>query len=545
MKYFKNRQEDIVKESILGTVKSNPQLGLLHSFPQIKVVLRKDWDKSKVALISGGGSGHEPAHAGFVGQGMLTAAVCGEVFASPSVDAVLSAIIATTGAAGCLLIVKNYTGDRLNFGLAAEQAKAMGYKVAMIIVNDDVALGVQPNSRGIAGTVLLHKVLGALAEQNTDLEQLLAIATQCNDNIYSLSLALTECHRFNQPEEARIAADQVELGLGIHGEPGAAIIDYASATELVTQLLSTLASAIPVSKSNTEYALMINNLGNATPIEMYIVTEVIAQTTFGQRAKYLIGPAALMTALNMNGISISVLLLDPSTEAALIAETTVKQWPGVHPWNNDHLIAYPQLPETLQFPASTDAALQQLVEQLAQHFIHLEDQINLLDAQVGDGDAGSTFATSGRNILKYREALPFAQPAEFLATLGRILARESGGSSGVLLSIMFTAASEAYRQQPHWGRALLAGLRQMQSYSGAKLGNRTMIDVLEPVFVALAADADLSEIVVLARQGAEATKQMNTDVMGRSAYVPEAILKDIPDPGAAAIARAIEMLLEK
>jgi triose/dihydroxyacetone kinase / FAD-AMP lyase (cyclizing) len=137
---------------------------------------RTDWDRSKVALVSGGGSGHEPSHAGFVGQGMLTAAVCGEVFASPSVDAVLAGILAVTGKAGCLLIVKNYTGDRLNFGLAAERARALRLKVSMVIVDDDVALPDLPQARGVAGTLFVHKIAGALAEQGADLDTVTAAA---------------------------------------------------------------------------------------------------------------------------------------------------------------------------------------------------------------------------------------------------------------------------------------------------------------------------------------------------------------------------------
>src|SRR5204863_3048243 len=132
-------------------------------FPHIKVIYRTDYRPSRVALISGGGSGHEPAHAGFVGRGMLTAAVCGEVFASPSVEAVLAGILAVTGKSGCLLIVKNYTGDRLNFGLAAEKARAMGLDVEMVVVADDIAIAGAPRPRGLAGTLFVHKVAGHLA----------------------------------------------------------------------------------------------------------------------------------------------------------------------------------------------------------------------------------------------------------------------------------------------------------------------------------------------------------------------------------------------
>ena len=154
MQQFINDKEKIVTDAIDGAiVASGGALTRLDGYPHIRVVVRSDWDKSKVALVSGGGSGHEPAHVGFVGRGMLTAAVCGDVFASPSVDAVLAGILAVTGPAGCLLIVKNYTGDRLNFGLAAERARAFGLKVSIVIVDDDIALPNLPQARGLAGKI--------------------------------------------------------------------------------------------------------------------------------------------------------------------------------------------------------------------------------------------------------------------------------------------------------------------------------------------------------------------------------------------------------
>ena len=170
MTQFINKKEDIVTEAIDGVIRaSGGALVRLDGYPHIRVAMRADWDRSRVALVSGGGSGHEPAHAGFVGPGMLTAAVCGDVFASPSVDAVLAGILAVTGEAGCLLIVKNYTGDRLNFGLAAERARAFGLNVSMVIVDDDIALPDLPQPRGVAGTLFVHKVAGALAESGADL----------------------------------------------------------------------------------------------------------------------------------------------------------------------------------------------------------------------------------------------------------------------------------------------------------------------------------------------------------------------------------------
>ena len=164
MAQFVNAKDDLVKEAIDGLLAcSGGSLARLDGYPHIKVVYRADWDRSRVALISGGGSGHEPAHAGVVGPGMLTAAVCGEVFASPSVEAVLAGILTVTGEAGCLLIVKNYTGDRLNFGLAVERARALGRKVEMVVVDDDIALPDLPQPRGVAGTLFVHKIAGAMA----------------------------------------------------------------------------------------------------------------------------------------------------------------------------------------------------------------------------------------------------------------------------------------------------------------------------------------------------------------------------------------------
>nr|MBA3326217.1 dihydroxyacetone kinase subunit DhaK [Paracoccaceae bacterium] len=176
-KHFINARESIVTEALDGLIAcSGGRLARLDGYPEIKVVLRAEWDRSRVAVVSGGGAGHEPAHAGFVGRGMLTAAVSGEIFASPSVAAVLAGIRAVTGPAGCLLIVKNYTGDRLNFGLAAERARAEGLAVEMVIVADDVALPDLAQPRGVAGTLFVHKIAGYMAETGAPLAEVAAAA---------------------------------------------------------------------------------------------------------------------------------------------------------------------------------------------------------------------------------------------------------------------------------------------------------------------------------------------------------------------------------
>ena len=259
MAQFINAKEDLVTEAIDGLIAcSGGKLERLDGYPHIKVVTRSDWDGSKVALISGGGSGHEPAHAGFVGPGMLTAAVCGDVFASPSVEAVLAGILAVTGEYGCLLIVKNYTGDRLNFGLAAERARALGRRVEMVVVDDDVALPDLPQPRGVAGTLFVHKIAGALAEQGKPLEVVAEAARAVIAKVSSLGKSLDTCTVPGSPKEDRIPPGKAELGLGIHGEPGVEHVPFTGASDAMRQVLDKLASKA----GQGSCVALLNNLGS-------------------------------------------------------------------------------------------------------------------------------------------------------------------------------------------------------------------------------------------------------------------------------------------
>lgn len=286
--------------------------------------MRADWDKSKVALVSGGGSGHEPSHAGFVGQGMLTAAVCGDVFASPSVDAVLAGILSVTGKAGCLLIVKNYTGDRLNFGLAAERARAFGVKVNMVIVDDDVALPDLPQARGVAGTLFVHKIAGALADQGADLDAVTQAAERVIGGVVSIGMSLDTCTVPGSPKEDRIEPGKAELGLGIHGEAGIEQVDFRSAREAMEMVVDRLAPNI----APGPHAALLNNLGGATPLEMAVLAEELVTSRIGEQIRWLVGPAPLMTSLDMQGFSVSLLPVGKADEAALSAPVAPWAWPG-------------------------------------------------------------------------------------------------------------------------------------------------------------------------------------------------------------------------
>ena len=301
MAQFINDKEGLVTEAIDGVLAgSGGRLTRLDGYPHIKVVLRTDWDKSKVALISGGGSGHEPAHAGYVGAGMLTAAICGEVFASPSVDAVLAGILAVSGPAGCLLIVKNYTGDRLNFGLAAERARALGHDVEMVVVDDDVALPDLPQPRGVAGTLFVHKITGALAEDGADLQTVAAAARQVIKGVVSMGVSLDTCTIPGSPKEDRIPVGMAELGLGIHGEPGVEQVAYETAHTAMEMVLDKLRPHV----AEGPCVALLNNLGSTTPLEMSILAKTLNDTGM---ASHLIGPAPMMTSLNMHGFSVSLL----------------------------------------------------------------------------------------------------------------------------------------------------------------------------------------------------------------------------------------------
>ncbi|TCM52652.1 homodimeric dihydroxyacetone kinase [Rhizobium sp. PP-F2F-G48] len=541
MKCFMNARENLVTEAIEGLLISSAGEALvrLDGFPEIKVVLRRDWQKRQVAVISGGGSGHEPAHAGFVGEGMLTAAVCGEVFASPSVDAVLAAIVAVTGDPGCLLIVKNYTGDRLNFGLAAERAKALGLKVEMVIVSDDIALPDFPNPRGIAGTLFVHKIAGALASEGASLEAVHAAARDAAANVRSLGLALTNCNIPGAPGyHTHLAEDAVELGLGIHGEPGAETRPFAPADELVAIVADRIDARLG---AKDRVALLVNSLGGTSPLEMAIVTSALRKTRLFARVDAVLGPAPLMTAIDMRGFSLSVLVLNRERLRAIQAETSVATWPRLNarPDAAARIIATPELARTTVAPSDDPAVHAFLLAATASLASHAAD-VDALDAKVGDGDTGSTLALAAGAISGHLDQLPLRDGASLLQSIGERLLRSAGGSSGVLLSILFTSAGPSFATDADWGRALLAGLHQMKRYGGAKRGDRTMVDALEPALEALVATQSLDAAAQAARSGANHTATITKAGAGRSAYVPASALKGINDPGAEAVARLFE-----
>ncbi len=537
MNQFINSKETLVTEAIDGTLRTaGGRLARLDGYPHIKVVVRTDWDKSKVALVSGGGSGHEPSHAGFVGQGMLTAAVCGEVFASPSVDAVLAGILAVTGKEGCLLIVKNYTGDRLNFGLAAERARAHGLKVNMVIVDDDIALPDLPQARGVAGTLFVHKVAGALAEQGADLDAVTAAAEHVIKGVVSIGMSLDTCTIPGSPKEDRIGPGKAELGLGIHGEAGIEQVNFSTARDAMEMVVDRLGPHI----GPGPHVALLNNLGSATPLEMGVLAEELRNSRIGDQIRWMVGPAALMTSLDMRGFSVSLLPVTKADESALLAPVTPWAWPGCLPVGDVSVVALPDGLVPIKPIPSQNAATKEFVERCCRIMIDAEADLNALDAKSGDGDTGSTLSTAARALLGATDRLPLADQTQLYSAIGLELSQAMGGSSGVLLAIFFAAAGDASAAGKDPIGALKAGLDRIQQVGGARPGDRTMIDALAPALEHLG--SGLAAAAAAAREGADATANITRARAGRASYLSEESLAGHNDPGAEAVARLFEQL---
>lgn len=545
MSHFINDRATIVTEAIDAEVaRSGGALQRLDGYPAIKVVVRADWDRSRVAVVSGGGAGHEPAHVGFVGEGMLSAAICGEIFASPSVDAVLAGIVAVTGAPGCLLIVKNYTGDRLNFGLAAEKARALGLAVEMVIVGDDIALPESPRPRGVAGTLFVHKVAGHFARAGASLAEVKAAAERVARATASIGASLSSCTIPGQPGINRIAPGEVELGLGIHGEPGAKLLPLRPIHELGAAMMGLLEDALgrddPMS-----IALLINDLGGVPVIEAAIVGHAVAQAAQVHAIRHVFGPARLMTSLDMKGFSVSALpLRDPDIEAALLSAVGPQAWPLARTYAPVVPLALPAAIRPRDRPPSTHPGRRRALERMCEALVARRAELDALDAKVGDGDTGTTLATAAQAILADLDRLPFADAAELCAALSERLASVMGGSSGILLGI-FTAAVGARVGSPaDWAAALEEGVRRLREYGGASPGDRTMLDALVPAAAAFARDQDLASAARAAAEGAARTAGMVKARAGRSSHVREASLRGVPDPGAMAVAAVFAALAE-
>lgn len=321
MKKVINDPNNVVEELLEGMVYAHPNH--VRKLDGLEVLVRVNSPvEGKVALVSGGGSGHEPSHGGFVGKGMLDGAVAGAVFTSPTPDQVYEAVKATAGPKGALLIVKNYTGDIMNFEMAKEMAEADDLKVDYVVVNDDVAVEDSTwttGRRGIAGTVFVHKIAGAKAETGAELEDVKKVAEKVIQNVRSMGLALTPCivPAAGEPNFT-LGENEIEIGMGIHGEPGTHRESLKSADELVDHLMGKILKDIDYSGSDV--AVMINGLSSTPLMELYIINKRVHEILKEKGIKvYKSMVGEYMTSLEMAGFSISVLKLDDELKELLDA----------------------------------------------------------------------------------------------------------------------------------------------------------------------------------------------------------------------------------
>jgi dihydroxyacetone kinase len=557
MKKLINRPDDAVEQMLQGLSVLLP--GSIR-LPGHKVMLREDADQvreQQVAIISGGGSGHEPAHAGYVGAGMLSAAVAGEIFTSPSSDSVFAAIKAVSGKPGALLVVKNYTGDRLNFGVAAEMARAEGIPVEMVTVSDDVALkGTEQvtGARGLAGTVLVHKLVGAAAAQGKSLAEVAAIGRAAIQSLATMGLSLSAGTSpvVGKPS-FELGEDEMELGLGIHGEPGVKRTQLKSADELTETLLGEI---LKHGKFGDEkrVAVMVNNLGATTEMEIAIVAR--HAVPFLESKGYTVEriyAGTFLSSLDMAGISISVLGINDQCLRWLDAPTTSPAWPNLlkrRPGKAEARIATEtsaKVSRSVREGAQTDAGrrIKRAIQAACKALIEAEEELTEMDRASGDGDLGASMRRAAMAVQSRMDSYPLNNVSAMLKALGHVLQREVGGSSGPLYGVFFLRCGNVLENSrtsglAQWVEAVDQGCQAISELGGAKPSDRTMLDALAP-FVKSLKDARgeppreiLLTAVDAAEQGAKATAQMKPR-LGRSSYLGDRVLGH-PDPGAKALA---------
>lgn len=556
MKKLINDVSTVVPDMLDGLAALNPGLSLLQGST---IIVRADAEgaaaRGEVALISGGGSGHEPAHGGYVGPGMLSAAVAGEVFTSPSTDAVLDAIRAVAGPAGVLLIVKNYTGDRFNFGLAAEIARAEGIVVEMVIVADDVALsahGEHAGRRGLAGTVFVHKIAGAAAAEGRPLGEVAQIARDTAASLGTMGVALTPC---TVPAAGKpgfqLADDEIEWGLGIHGEPGVERGALEPAEQIVQRLLAKIIDDLAL-KPDNRVALLVNNLGGTPSSELSIVA--------GSALRYLreykihvdrAWSGTFLSALEMAGISLTLLRVDDQRLTWLDAATQTTAWPALSGRVAEASVKPAPVAPVAASGArlSRDSSLRRVIEAVCACLLEAEPVLTEMDQRVGDGDLGISMSRAARSILGEIDTYPSeTTPGAVLRTLSATIRRVVGGTSGPLYAVMLLRAAAVIEQSgksaaKEWSEAFTAAVDGVTALGGAHPGDRTMVDALHPAAVALqnalaksggiSTDEALKAAVDAATSGAAQTASM-TPRLGRSSYVGDRAL-GFADPGAHAV----------
>ncbi len=586
MKKIINTPETFVYDMCHGIAKAHPELEFVEKY---KVIKKAEINPNKVSLISGGGSGHEPAHAGFVGKGMLDAAVCGDVFASPSQVQIFNAIKSVATDKGVLLIIKNYSGDCMNFnGAAADAIEELGVKVDSVIVNDDIAVkdsSYTVGRRGVAGTVFVHKIAGAAAEMGKTLAEVKAAANKAIENVRSFGFALSSC---TPPAKGTpifdIKDDEIEFGVGIHGEPGRKTEKMQSADQLATRIVADLIADLKVNKGD-EVALIINGFGATPLMELYLFNNSVSNEL--EKAgvaihKTLVGN--YMTSIDMAGASVTILKLDAELKALLDypVNAPALSWGGAM---NEQAAAAVEAMQAIAkalnitpvaAAAEVKAAKAEVKEEAAAVYevkgapkvgatintaafvkivakmadVIIENEVPFCDAdKMGDGDFGMSIAKGFKQLKADWASRKKGDVGQFLVSCSEIIKEYCGGASGPIWGSAFRAAGKAVLGKEEVSLQDIADLFQAANTGvyetgkksfgkGAVVGDKTLVDALKPCADALTAAAKanknlldaLDEGAKAAVAGAESTKTF-VATLGRAGTVGEKSI-GYPDAGA-------------
>ncbi|KAH7380243.1 dihydroxyacetone kinase [Phaeosphaeria sp. MPI-PUGE-AT-0046c] len=578
-KHFIHDPAHLVNSALLAIPHTNPavQCDLAN-----KIIYLPSPASPQVSLVSGGGSGHEPSFASFVGPGLLSGAVAGTIFASPSAEQVRRCILHRVPKdKGVLVVVMNYTGDVLNFGMGVEKARASGIEVDMVVVGDDVGVGRKKGGkvgrRGIAGTVLVQKVAGALAARGASLKEVTRVAQLVADNTVSIGSSLSHVHvpGRREPEEDELKEGEVEIGMGIHNEAGSER-KQTDLPGLVTTMLSHLLSTADEDRSFSKIAerddvvLLVNNLGGVSPLELGGITnEVVEQLAEGHKIKPVrILAGTFMTSLNGLGFSISLLrvadtgsagasmleLLDAPAEAsgwaaAISPSTWAKQ--GEPKQQEEEMDGEEIQPSSLRVdPNLAKSTLTTALNRL----ISVEPDVTRYDTIVGDGDCGIGLKRGAEAILKMLESAKETDDLLILVNnIIQVVEVSMDGTSGAIYAIFLNALAHGLRQNSPssgqtvtpeiWGKALQSSLQALGKYTPAQPGDRTLMDALYPFVESLSRTGNLDDAAKAAQAGAKGTKGMKAS-LGRTVYVGGEGFQEVPDPGAHGLAELLLGLSE-
>lgn len=573
MKKIINAPETVVTEMCHGFAMAHPDVALNERY---HIIRKKEIDRNKVTLICGGGSGHEPAHAGFVGDGLLDAAVCGDVFASPSQIQVYQAIRETRSDKGTLLIIKNYSGDMMNFTNAMALAQEDSIPVDYVRVDDDIAVQdslYTVGRRGVAGTVLVHKITGAAAQRGMELPQVKAVAQDAAAHVKSLGFALTSC---TVPAKGTptfdLGEDEMEFGVGIHGEPGVRREKLISADELAARMVPALLAELPAEGSEQGLAVLVNGFGGTPLQELYLLANSVGNVLRARDQKIQrIFVGNYLTSIDMAGASVSLmglneerkaLLNDPCSAPALTV--TGAQTPNMAVLSGSGSAAEKPVCFTRESPQDwkhirndriTRENLIYMIDDMSETIIQNEVPFCELDSFAGDGDFGMSVAKGFRQLKREWQELMGSHcetMGTFLDRVSMIIMEHCGGASGPIWGSAFRSASKYVGQKEALTVSDFAGMLQAAAEGvyrtgersfgrGAVVGDKTLMDALRPCADCLAQCAERNEDLITALrlgaeaavQGAENTKQIVAR-MGRAGTVGERSL-GYADAGAYAL----------